>query len=259
MDVESGNGISHIKHNNQQIGYFVYYTRETGRFSNQLYEYIYWRLKAINDGVQFENTYKTLPFPFNNIPSSAYDRKKKLKMFEKKAPSSTCTISCEYFTPHRNVIQNILKIEQFPLDIYDIVVHVRLDDIFHSIDTHSLLPLSFYEFIEAENVLIIGNPINDEQHVILDRIRETIMKKSKNVAIQKDGDISKDIVSIMSCKELVASISGFWFWPAFISDNIEKVHVPLWGINRICQLDKWDKVVVHDVKLGYKIGKLCDL
>ena len=152
-------GKSHIKHNNQQIGYFVYYTRDTGRFSNKLYEYIYWRLKAINDGVQFKNTYTQLPFPFDNIPNTAYDRKKKLKMYESNAPSSTCTISCEYFTQHRDIIQKMLKIDQFPLGSYNIVVHVRLDDISDSIDTHSLLPLSFYEFIEAESVLIIGNQI----------------------------------------------------------------------------------------------------
>lgn len=219
----------------------IFKTRQTGRFGNQMFEYMFWYLMAMQHGGIFKNTYsKPFPAPFDNLPSVVeFGTPVDIGLSNYKERIPGYPMNIKYYANHRDLLIRRLKIPQFKIK-YDLVVHVRLDDVFGDHPDYTVLPLSFYRDCFASikksydttkfKILLIGRPINDFQKKIFMDIRNCVSKLSgSKKVITQTGTMTEDLVSIMQSPILIASTSSFWFWPSFLSLNSKRVYIPIFG------------------------------
>lgn len=226
--------------------YVTYMTRETGRTSNQLYEYVFWALKAACDRKFFKSFY-TFPEPFDKALPERFDYDKKIEFDWKPFPVGA-PYSVKYYMDHRSYIRSTLfKIEE-PKVIESgkiLVIHLRLDDI-DTAGCYTPLTIRYYEnlfkdvkFNGFSKIYIVGNPINEQQVTFIENVTELIPIK---IEPHKTQSVSEDFKIIMSATTLITSCSTFWFWPMFMGTSIKELLVPDTDfINSIVDKDIYEK------------------
>lgn len=218
--------------NQTYLGRDTYYTRETGRTGNTIFEYVYWRLRAKQDGKAFECTYPNFYYSKADKYVPKTDIEDKQIKSVKEYP-----FSLEYYKNHREEIREFLHYEDTSLK-YDTVIHLRLDDILNDCMAYTLLPFSNYIelFKEIKNdvndITIIGRAVDGMQEEYTECLRRSLeaLMPDKKITISLNNSVKEDFDIISSCKTLVASTSVFWFWSSFLSNNVEKVFYPNWGV-----------------------------
>ena len=228
----------------------VFKTRKTGRLGNQLFEYIFWALMTMQYGGTFKNTYKPFPRPFDKGPEIFTINKNEtldlgLSQYDELIPGYP--MSFKYYSRHRQLIRSLLNIGSYSKK-YDIVIHVRLDDVFDdymAYNDYTVLPFSFYDdvfkVIKKEHgptdlfkILLIGRTIDSFQEKILDDLTEYIKKVSSSSDVRKQtGSVTEDMTAIMESPILIGSTSSFWCWPSFLSNICTEVHIPVFGQTNI--------------------------
>lgn len=219
----------------------IFKTRDTGRFGNQMFEYVFWYLMAMQYGRTFKNIYKPFPAPFDKLPNTVKFSKPMnvgLSKYRERIPGYPMNI--KYFAKNRDLIIDALRVPQYKVK-YDLVVHVRLDDIFdEQFPEYTVLPFSFYRDcfkslnasynVSKFNILIIARPINEFQKKVFKDIVKYIKQLSGSKRVKSQtGTMTEDLTAIMKSKLLIASTSSFWFWPSFLSYNSERVYIPVFG------------------------------
>ena len=249
----------------------IFKTRETGRTGNQLFEYVFWTLMTLEHGGIFENTYTNLPRPFDKLPKTFQIKKNEtqdlgLKNYHELIPGYP--MSFKYYANKRHLLQQLLNMETFTKK-YDIVIHVRLDDVFGSIIDHpelkdyTVLPFSFYENVfkvikkvhgptKSLKILLLGRTVDSFQKKILEDLTDYIKKVSgsKNV-LYKSGSVTEDLIDIMSSPILVGSTSSFWTIPTFLSNISEEIHIPVFGQTNMYHYFDFDSVVYKNYVRRY--------
>ena len=248
----------------------IFKTRQTGRFGNQMFEYMFWYLMAMQYGGIFKKSYlKPFPAPFDNLPNIIqFDTPVDVGLsgYKEKIPGYPMNI--KYYAANRELLINSLNIPQFKVK-YDLVVHIRLDDVFGNHPDYTVLPFSFYKDCFASikktydtskfKILLIGRPINDFQKKIFMDIQKyiTLLSGSKKVMAQS-GTMTEDLVALMQSRILIASTSSFWFWPSFLSLNSRRVYIPIFGQTNMYYYFSNDtkfykKYAVRSIDKNYKI------
>lgn len=215
----------------------TYFTRETGRMANKIYEYVYWNLRAEQDGVAFKCNYKNFE-PFGTaLPS---DIPKRSIVNRNLTEVLGYPFKHTYYKDYKNEISSMLKFKQQE-NSRDVVIHLRLDDILNDCPHYTLIPFSFYidlfkKLPIPENITIIGLAVDEFQHQYVDclklSLKELYRRKGHQVEIIKSigNSIQEDFDIISSAKTLVASTSTFWYWSSFLSNTVEKVYYPEFGV-----------------------------
>lgn len=226
--------------NQTYLGRDTYYTRQTGRTANQIFEYCYWYLRSKQDGKNFKLTY--IDFFYKNAPSFIKNETPIDMGLPKKVKEYPFDSS--YYISHRDTLKQVLGYKDLPLK-YDCVIHLRLDDILNECPCYTLLPFSEYinlfKRIEApKNIIIIGRALDTfqvEYTNCLKRSLDAFFNNEIPIEMSLENTIQEDFDIIGSCRTLIASTSVFWFWSAFLSDNIEKIYYPDWGVCKQMNLE----------------------
>lgn len=261
---------SKISLTESQFGSDTYYPRHTGRTGNELAEYFFWFFRAKEHGKIFENSYKgKFPYPFDILPIKADFQKYKFLI---PTPVPSYPLSSIYYVKHRKDIKLITRNVTFKdSDKIDVVIHVRLDDIMNDMKEYSLLPLSYYKDClnkigEFKNIVIVGKPSGGESKFTSDENKQqlkilTDLKlfiehnwPDKNVSIQT-GTLDEDYFTITRARNFIGSTSYFWFWPIFVSECIENLYFPDWGVVKKFHIEKFEhcKTISIKPKIGEKL------
>jgi hypothetical protein len=232
---------------------FIYKTRKTGRIGNESFEYVYWLLRALNDGKLFECTYSKLYFPFCNGPGSILiPRKLPISFTTDSDPAYPIDISI--YLKHKDLIKSFVKVPDIPM--YDgLVIHLRLDDIDTAMLHYLDLSDEFYERVlkqvpkDITKVTIIGHAIDESQSIKMTRIKiiTQMILKNAMVSVFHDNDLETDLRIIGSARYFIASTSTFWFWPAFLSENVERIWYPDAGLSLDMNIGSWSLCVPCEV------------
>lgn len=209
----------------------TYITRQTGRTANRILEYVYWRLRSIQDGKTFECMYKDFIFKdaLLKVPESD---PRNMGLPEK---VEAYPFDSGYYIKHREFIKEILGFKQKPLK-YDCVIHLRLDDVSNNCFSYTLIPFLDYinllKDIDVKNILIIGKPIDQFQFEYAKFLKKLLeeLKPDIYIKLELDNSVEDDLDIIASCRILIASTSTFWFWHSFLSNNVECVYYPAFGV-----------------------------
>ncbi len=264
----------------------MYTVRESGRLGNILFEYFFWRLLSMNNHKTFTNKLNidnfgkvtesknpSFPEPFNKLINHI-NSKNQLDLMPKLHINTTnipdYPMSFKYYYNYRNLLRNMIQ-SHIQLPIYDIAIHVRLDnDVFNKDEPlYTILPLSFYRdaiikiqelhgSLEKTKIVIIGRPLTDVQKKIMTDIHNYVETLTKNkTIILQSGTISEDMLAIMNSRVLICAVSSFWFWPSYLSLTNNEIHCPIFGQNKAYQFDKYTlseyKVYMYNIKLSKKI------
>ena len=232
--------------------------RLSGRTGNRLFEHVLFRLIAMNANKPFVDHF----YPFDagcfllrkRVPPS---RDGPRDMGWGAIDIGNMSINFyphdfRLYRRHRGLIRDeILRVRppppgHTPPQPFDIVVHVRLEDIQAGGDTiYTYVPLSFFRAAlrrmpasaPTTRILVMGRPRAESPEVT--RVQERLLMdaarfiqnetRSRFVEIATDNSVEEDFRAILTAKHLIASTSTFWFWPAFMSRTLETVHVPLFG------------------------------
>lgn len=213
-----------------------YYTRNTGRVGNQLYEYVIWRLKALQDGKVFVNTHE-LPYPFDGENIVEYDR----FGFQIGLPEliEPYPHNHEYYRNKLKIIKSFFpKVKEIQIgnNLNYTAIHIRMDDIFNYLQSYTFLPKHFYKNLTLEgSVLVIANCINEEQKKFMVDFMSFLADSHPKVVFSYKGNqsISDDFVDIIKAKKLICSTSTFWYFPALLSENIKEVVIPYYGVTKL--------------------------
>lgn len=176
----------------------------------------------------------------------------------------------KFFQTHEKDLQDLFGTSHLVCsEEFDVVIHVRLDDVEMAPDFYSFLPASFYRDVlnsieKKEKILIISkNPSGNLQNAAR-KVVEMECKKARGVkqVTMRSRVQKEDFWDLMIAQNLVCSASTFSFWAAFLSPCMKEVHIPHFGV--LSDLDKaapihakeWKpknkKVVVHDLKSGFR-------
>jgi FkbM family methyltransferase len=218
----------------------TYFTRATGRTANSISEYIYWRLRAKQDGKAFQCTYN---FLYKDADKYVPKADPVYMGLPEKVP--VYITSHLYFKDHVDYIREILHVKDIP-QTRDLVIHLRLDDVMEKRYTvFTILPFSVYiELLRSmptpANITVIGMPIDNFECDYVDCMELMLKNMYPNVpvTISTGNSIEKDFEIISSCKTLIASTSTFWYFPSLLSKNVEKIYYPEFGLCNEMDLDK---------------------
>ncbi len=156
--------------------------------------------------------------------------------------------------------------------MYDVVIHLRLDDIIGSGDNYSILPLAFYKdaLTKIQNkrtVLLVYRQPEDKDktlHLILRETRNAIMQvPGVEIVDAQTGTEQEDFNALcFAAPVALLSISTFSFWASFLSTTIREVHLPYWGIYTdsvwgAMRTKKWTsteskKIIFYTMPKGFK-------
>ena len=148
--------------------------------------------------------YRLLPYPFNNTYYTA-DATSKMNFTLIEMKIGNYPVSFELYENKRWFIKN----EIFRMDnatyMYDVVIHVRLDDIFNFHWQYTLVPLSYYrdtlENIKVKNgskICLIGRAIDEQQQNILTDIRAYVEQLTQSSVVIHTGSIVEDFIDLRS-------------------------------------------------------------
>ena len=230
----------------------IYKTRKTGRLGNMLFEYMFWYLMTCYYGGTFKNIYEPFPKPFDKLPNTFTINKhdevfKYLNFSNYHELIPGYPMNFKYYSHSRKLLKSLLNIETFTKK-YDIVIHVRLDDVFDdsmAYDDYTVLPFSFYDdvfkVIKKQHgstcnfkILLIGRTIDSFQEKVLEDLTQFIRKVSGSKDVNKQtGTVTEDMTAIMSSPILIGSTSSFWCWPSFLSNICTEIHIPVFGQTHI--------------------------
>lgn len=230
----------------------LYKSKTTRRTGNALYDFIFLRLFSIQYGTRFDSS-SDFPFPFHNMNTSTFQQN--IGFYYDEIPNYPHDFV--YYRNRKQYLIDLLNIEQVPFEC-DITIHLRLEDIFNDHPMYTLLPLSFYREVFSSfpfysPICIIGKPINKEQVGIVREIEKLALLYFVDVRVRVIGrTIEDDFKTIMSSNILVGSTSSFWFWPAYLSNNVKEIHVPDFGQIQFMNLSSDDYVTIKKYKLKIK-------
>lgn len=243
---------------------YIYKVEDTGgRFGNVLFEYFFWRLLSMNNHKTFKNTLNvsdvgivtdlkntsnpSFPRPFNKLANYVHkDNQNILTPTLNKYSRDIVApfpMNFKYYANYRNLLRSLLNKPDLLSKPIDIVVHIRLDNDVFSEDEplYTILPISFYKnaiktiqrkhgSLVNKKILIIGRPLTEAQKTIFNDIKECIKHESSSKYVYtQTGTISEDMTAMMSSKIMICAVSTFWFWPAYLSQTCNELHVPIFG------------------------------
>jgi len=248
-----------------------YSARSLGRFGNQLFDYIFMRLLAIQYGSSFKNNID-FPSPFD-VPKGTMKFPKEtnigMNKFHECIPDYPMSI--KYFNENVPLIKSFFN--EFNVQKkYDIVIHIRLDDVFDPDETeYSVMPLSYfndainhifkykeykeykgYKSHKSLKIAVVSRPINDFQKGVLGNIVSFIECKTNSKVHVQSGSITEDILTIMSSDVVIGSVGSFWVWPALLSPVVKKIILPTFGHNHRYEIKnkiKFDNKVILPIKI----------
>lgn len=228
----------------------TYITRQTGRTANRILEYVYWRLRAIQDEKAFKCTYQDFIFKDALLEVPAVEKRDMGLPQQVEA----YPFNSGYYKNHKEFIKEILGFKQRPLK-YDCVFHLRLDDVSNNCFSYTLIPfldyIRFFKDVEVSDIIIIGKPIDEFQYQYAKFLKKLlqVLKPNIHVKLELNNSVEKDLDIIASCRILVASTSTFWFWHSFLSDNIECVYYPSFGVVNCMKLENIPEWKSFDLNL----------
>lgn len=217
-----------------------YTTRDFGgRLGNQLFEYIFMRLMAIQYGANFKSIWK-FPAPFEKAAIMSKPKKRNIGLDKFHECMLDYPMDMKYFRDHIPLIRSFFNFPNLSQK-YDVCVHVRLDDVFGDHPEYTALPFSYYESVfqqipkkMAESILLIARPVGQYQIKFLQDLQKFIEKLRGGPIVQvQTGSITEDVLAIMQCHTLVGSIGSFWVWPVLLSPVCKVIYVPLFGQNYV--------------------------
>lgn len=177
-----------------------------------------------------------------------------------------------YYLPCRKELLNFVGTpESITLwDKYDVMVHVRLDDVSAGFWFMSVLPKSYYRNVfksitrpKARVLIVCKPPHSDLLVAALEVAKEGIKEGGGGTTIDiQSENVAKDFTTLMRTKTIVLSASTFSFWVAFLSPCITEVHLPHFGIMGdevrcgSIQSSKWkstpeQKIILHKLRDGF--------
>jgi hypothetical protein len=138
-----------------------------------------------------------------------------------------------YFMPHRRYLRtHVFRPDPHHLR-HDLVVHVRLDDIFNDKHDYTLLPLSVYARMlrninttSVTTAAVIGRALDADQREILHAVAG-LLPKHWRVHVSADNSLETDLRIMFGARILFGSISTLWGLPAILSPWLREVHAPL--------------------------------
>lgn len=222
-----------------------------GRTGNVLTQYIFARVFIAKYNLSYTNGPRMwLPFPFNYtnktgrafLPSS-FASEISGEIYLKFGTILSKEMNMPTYFGRKKQIKELLNIPTWNTIKYDVVVHIRLDDIFYDHAYYTLLPLSFYKEVfsnikKPKSICLVGKPLDDQQFTLLKDIQQFIFNQTQVMPFIQTGSVEEDFETFMSAPVFVASTSSFWFWPVFVSDVTKEVHFPLFGQTRFMGLTK---------------------
>jgi len=192
------------------------------RTGNLLFQHAHARLRAALEGRLFADLnllHSAAPFP---LPPLAWESAE--GRFEYGA-NENYMFDFATYRHHRAQLRRWFPAQARPS--FDVVVHVRLDDVFGPNEDYTLLPPEYYRQALAAALQL--------------RILRSVAALARNLTgaptlVYSAGSAARHLAILGSGRALVASVGTFWFWPAYLSAATRRVHVPDWGVNRLYHL-----------------------
>src|SRR5574343_95112 len=241
----------------------IYEARSLGRFGNQLFDYIFMRLLAINNGSVFKNDID-FPSPFT-VPRGSFQQKQKDLGLNYRECIPDFPMDFKYYKDHMSLIKSFFSLPKYTKK-YDIVIHIRLDDALKPRETlYTVLPYNFYEEVVDKikrkhkdlhnfKILCIARPINKKQEALLFDIVEFISSITGADVRTQSGSISEDVSALMSAPIVIGSVGSFWIWPVLLSNIPKEIYVPVFGQNNAYHFFKsLDRKITLEDKSLYPI------
>lgn len=238
-----------------------------GRMGNRLTEYIFARLLLANHNLSFQSSLE-FPFPFNYsnktgrvFKKTSFASKISLFKFLHFGLDLKVKMNINNYLGRRKELYDILNIPVINKITYDVVIHVRLEDVFNEHPYYTLLPLSFYKQVlvaiqvktKVKSICIVSKPIDDTQHIILNNIQSYVFNLTNVMPILQINSIEKDYITFMSTPVFIASTSSFWMWPVFLSSVLKEIHFPIFGQTLYMGFTKKSVVDEDRVFYGYDL------
>ncbi len=219
----------------------LYKSRSLGRFGNQLFDYIFMRLLAMQHGSYFENEI-IFPEPFK-VPIGTFAMKQVntgLGKYKECVPDFP--MDFKYFKNNLLLIKTFFKLPVIKKK-YDIVVHIRLDDVLKANEPlYTVLPLSYYKNVLEKikkrhgslknfKILCISRPMNKLQEKIFKDLVDYISLITGAHVETQSGSVTEDISALMAGSIIIGSVGSFWIWPVLLSSVCNEIYVPIFGQN----------------------------
>jgi len=140
----------------------------------------------------------------------------------------------KYYVPNRDYFRRHVFAPDPRPPRNDLVVHVRLDDVFGGHPDYTLCPLSYYaaalrhDHSRARSVAVIGHPQDVEQHEVLSAVAAltTVLLPAAVVRVFSRDSIDDDFRLLIGADRVIASTGTFWVWPALMSATLTTAHMP---------------------------------
>jgi hypothetical protein len=202
------------------------------RTGNRLFLHAHARLEAACAGKIFVDPNLAFYTPPYNLSAVAYTR-----VDADFDPGDGYAYHFDFasYRRHRALLRRLFRFTPRALPVFDVAVHVRLDDIATANADYGLLPARFYRTALRKiklkrRIAIVAHPIDAAQRAYLRALAQLVQNETRaRVTIYSSGSISRDFEIIAASRALVASTSTFWFWPSFLSKQ-QEVYVPAWGL-----------------------------
>ena len=270
----------------------VIMTRGGGRSGNLLFEHVFWRLVALHRSKPFLDTSEPDAFDtgcFELVrqvpkPTPARIPAEALGWTEGRFAHEGIPDwphDFRYYRRNRDLIRNqILRFKPFPTNVsrsaydYDVVVHVRMDDVLH-VEAglgYALMPFSFYKSAfrriptsRATRVAVVshvqptfGYDVLEQENVVQRQYLEDLVSRirgwtsASTVSLFTDSSVEHDHWLLSRAKVVVASPSTYWVWPVFLSASNVAVHVPLYG--KVLEFQFWNDLDAPGMDGGDEAG-----
>ncbi len=145
----------------------------------------------------------------------------------------------KFFQPFKSEIMDLMGTKDIPRSTkYDVIVHVRLDDV-DSYNFMSPMPRSWYKEVftaiaeKKDRILLVCRKPNKPFLSAALRAVQDGMKDAGagtgTIDIQS-ANVADDFLVLLTAPVLVLSASTFSFWSAFLNPNVTSVHLPYFGV-----------------------------
>lgn len=208
------------------------------RTGNQMFEYAYATVAAIRYKRHMDCSSLHLPGPFTHLPLvkdytagvSHFPSANRLTLMKH-------VLSFRAYVGTRESLMRVWDMPPVPSPTCDIGIHIRLDDVFEAQHAmYVVLPIEWYQTVfqsmdfRKGTVCLFVRPIDDFQHRI---VRKILNLLPPTTVLFDSGDVDKDWTAMYGVREFVGSPSSFWFWPVWLSPNLERIHIPNIGLTQM--------------------------
>lgn len=242
--------------------YNIHHPVSFGRMGNRMYEFIMYRMMASHHCLPLSHEHYNFPRPFDQMDVNKTCLKWDLEPFNENI--QVYPFHFKFYRNKRDRLISYLNITQTKRARCDVLIHLRLDDVFNDHGGYTLLPLSFYKAAftrigQVNTTCFVGSALEPlhKRHVY--DLRHFTRQYSKTTQWFGTQSIEKDFRVLMSAHIVIGSSSSFWFWPVYLSMHTKEIHVPIYDQTRAMGLaepnmsDDFVKVFAYPLPFKDKI------